>query len=394
MRHAQGWLAGELAHLNNRGLYRKLNTIESASAPRVIIDGRELILLSSNNYLGLTDHPKVKKAAVDALHKYGTGSGGSRLTCGNTDLYNSLEEKIAKWKGTESAIVFSTGYMANIGTITALMDRSDLILSDELNHASIIDGCRLSRAEIRVYPHRDISAIENTLRDSNHRRKLIVTDGVFSMDGDIAPLPEIFELAEKYDAMVMVDDAHAAGVLGRHRGGTADHFNVNIDINMGTLSKALASIGGYVAGSNELIEYLRNRARAFIYSTALPPAAVAAAGAAIDIIEKEDPAKKLWQNVAVYKKGLTDMGFSINSETQIIPLMTGGSEKTMNAAAELERLGIYAAGIRPPTVPDGKGRIRTSLMATHSERDISEVLDAIQIIKEKFNLQVLCPGYS
>ncbi len=380
------WLSDELASLKNKGSYRRLSTIGSAQAPRIIKDGRELILLSSNNYLGLTTHPKVKKAALEAIEQYGTGAGGSRLTTGNNELYNSLEERIAKFKGAEDALVFSTGYMANTGTISSLMKNGDLILSDELNHASIIDGCRLSRAEVVAYPHRDVSCIEKTLRASKHPRKLIVTDGIFSMDGDIASLPEIVELAEKYDAMVMVDDAHATGVLGNHSRGTADYFNVDVDVNMGTLSKAIASVGGYVSGSAELIDYLRNRARPFIYSTALPPPAVAAAKAAIDIIELENPAKKLWQNIAIYKKGLADMGFTVESETQIIPLMTGETENTIKAASELEMLGVFALGIRPPTVPEGKGRIRTSLMATHSEHDIKEALSAISVIKEKYRL--------
>lgn len=323
------WLNQELADIRNKGLYRRLNTIESAQIPRIIKDSRELILLSSNNYLGLTDHPKVKKAAIDAVTEYGTGAGGSRLTSGNTDLYNLLEEKIARFKGTEAAIVFSTGYMANTGTITAMMNKGDLILSDELNHASIIDGCRLSHAEVKVYPHRDVSSIEKILQSSRHQKKLIVTDGIFSMDGDIAPLPEIVEMAEKHDAIVMLDDAHATGVLGKHCGGTADHFNLKVDINMGTLSKALGSMGGYIAGSNELIEYLRNKARSFIFTTALPPSAVAAASAAIEIIEKENPAKKLWDNVALYRKGLEDKGFSIKSNTQIIPIMTCDSKRTL-----------------------------------------------------------------
>ncbi len=378
------WISRELAEIKDKGLYRRLCTIQSAQTPRIMKDGRELILLCSNNYLGLTNHPAVKKAAVDAIAQYGTGSGGSRLTNGNTDLYDSLEEKIADFKGTEAAIVFGTGYMANIGTITAIMGKGDLILSDELNHASIIDGCRLSRAEVKIYPHRDVSGIEKALSNSKHRRRLIVTDGIFSMDGDIAPLPEIVEIAEKHDAMVMVDDAHATGVLGKHCRGTADHFNVDVDINMGTLSKALASAGGYVAGTNELVEYLRNMARSFIYSTALPPPAVAAAKTAIDIIESGNPTKKLWENVALYKKGLGEIGFMTNSRTQIIPLMIGDSAKTMDAAAELERLGVFAQGIRPPTVPEGMGRIRTSIMATHSENDIDEALFAIRTIKEKY----------
>ncbi|MDO9097575.1 MAG: 8-amino-7-oxononanoate synthase [Candidatus Methanoperedens sp.] len=382
------WLACELANIKSKGLYRELNTIESAQAPRVIKNGRELILLSSNNYLGLTSHPKVKKAAIDAVEKYGTGAGGARLTTGNTELHTNLEEKIAQFKDTESALVFSTGYMANVGAISALMKKGDLILSDELNHASIIDGCRLSGAEVRVYPHMDISSIEKTLRTSKHGKKLIVTDGIFSMDGDIAPLREIVELANDFDAMVMVDDAHATGVLGKHCRGTADYFNVEVDINMGTLSKALASMGGYVAGSNELIDYLRNRARSFMFSTALAPPAAAAAIAAIECIKDEKPAKKLWQNVRTYKKGLLDLGFSIRSKTHIIPLLTGDAKTTTEAAAELEKRGVYALGIRPPTVPAGKGRIRTSLMATHSEQDLKKALGAIGAVKGKFSLQV------
>ena len=379
------WIAGELEELKKKGLYRSLCTIESAQEPRIIKDGKELVHLSSNNYLGLATHPKVKKAAKEALEYYGTGSGGSRLTCGNHELYNTLEQRIAEYKGTEDATVFSTGYMANMGTISALFGKNDLILSDELNHASIIDGCRLSHADVVVYPHRNTEFIKKTLRNSEHKKKLIVTDGVFSMDGDVAPLPEIVELAEKYDAIVMVDDAHATGVLGKHRRGTPDYFNVDVDINMGTLSKALASIGGYVAGSGELIDYLRNKAKAFIYSTALPPPAVAAAKAAIDVIENEDPAEKLWQNVAIYKKGLVEIGINTTSETQIIPLMTGSAEKTMEAAGELLKHGVFAQGIRPPTVPEGRGRIRTSLMASHSEQDITEALLAISMIKEMFS---------
>ncbi|MFZ3169951.1 MAG: 8-amino-7-oxononanoate synthase [Candidatus Methanoperedens sp.] len=380
------WLSDELGQIKSKGLYRELRTIESAQSPRIKKDGREYILLSSNNYLGLATHPKVKKAAADAIEIYGSGAGGSRLTTGNTDIYNKLEEKIADFKGTEDAIVFSSGYMANIGTISALMKSGDLILSDEFNHASIIDGCRLSRADVKVYPHKDMSHLEKELSASKKSKKLIVTDGVFSMDGDIAPLPEIIEIAERFDAMVMVDDAHATGVLGKHSRGTGDHFNADADIILGTLSKALASSGGYIAGNNELIEYLRNVSRSFIFSTALPPPAVAAATAAIDIIREENPAAKLWKNVAIYKKGLIDVGFNIQSETQIVPIITGDTDTTMKAALLLEKQGIFVQGIRPPTVPEGKGRIRTTLMATHSKQDISDALVAIRIVKEKFNL--------
>lgn len=382
----KNWLADELSDIKDRGLYRRLTTIHGPQGPRIKKDGRELINLSSNNYLGLTTHPAVKKAAVESVNEYGTGAGASRLTCGNTDLYDGLEEKIADFKGTEAAIVFGTGYMANLGVISSLMKKGDLILSDELNHASIIDGCRLSRADVKVYPHSDTKCLERMLASSSSSKKLIVTDGIFSMDGDIAPLGEIVRIADEHDAMVMVDDAHATGVLGKHRRGTADHFNIEVDINMGTLSKSLAGMGGYVAGTFELIDYLRNSTRSFIYSTALPPPAVAAAKTAIEIVEKEDPARKLWKNVIEFRNGLTGMGIQVKSETQIIPLITGSAQRTLDAASELEKKGVFAPGIRPPTVPEGRGRIRTSLMATHTGKDIKYILDAIQAMQEKFRL--------
>ena len=380
------WLSPELRKIKESGLYRKPVTVESAQTPRILKGGRELVNLSSNNYLGLANHPYVKKAAIEAVEKYGTGAGASRLAGGNTDLYESLEEKIARFKGTESAVVFGSGYQANTGVIPALAGTGDLILSDELNHASIIDGCRLSRAETKVYSHKDTVEMEKILRESGHDRKLIVTDGIFSMDGDIAPLPEIVGIAEDYGAMVMVDDAHATGVIGKHCRGTPDYFNVGVDISMGTLSKAIGSMGGYVAGSSELVDFLRNRARSFIYSTALPAASVAAASAAIDVIEKEYPAKKLIENVRMYKKGLTDMGYAVESETQIVPVMVGDARKTCEVSAELEQMGVFAPAIRPPTVPEGKGRIRTSLMATHTAEDIEKALCAFQSVKEKFSI--------
>lgn len=380
------WLSLELENIKERGLYRKPGTVESVQTPVIVKKGRELVNLSSNNYLGLTGHPYVKKAAIEAVKKYGTGAGASRLAGGNTNLYDSLEQKIARFKGTEAAVVFSTGYQANTGVIPAMAGTDDLILSDELNHASIIDGCRLSRADVSVYPHKDTTELEKILRESKHNKKLIVTDGIFSMDGDIAPLPEIVELAGKYGAMVMVDDAHATGVLGKHCRGTPDYFNVEVDINMGTLSKALGSMGGYVAGSSELVDFLRNRARSFIYSTALPPPAVAAASAAIDVIEKEQPAKRLFENVRMYKKGLVEIGYNVTNETQIMYVMVGDAGKTCDVSAELERRGVFAPAIRPPTVPEGKGRIRTSLMATHTAEDIEKALSAFQAVKGKFGI--------
>ncbi|MDW7727864.1 MAG: 8-amino-7-oxononanoate synthase [Candidatus Methanoperedens sp.] len=380
------WLSLELENIKERGLYRKPGTVESAQTPVIVKKGRELVNLSSNNYLGLTGHPYVKKAAIEAVKKYGTGAGASRLAGGNTNLYDSLEQKIARFKGTEAAVVFSTGYQANTGVIPAMAGTDDLILSDELNHASIIDGCRLSRADVSVYPHKDTTELEKILRESKHNKKLIVTDGIFSMDGDIAPLPEIIELVGKYGAMVMVDDAHATGVLGKHCRGTPDYFNVEVDINMGTLSKALGSMGGYVAGSSELVDFLQNRARSFIYSTALPPPAVAAASAAIDVIEKEQPAKRLFENVRMYKKGLVEIGYNVTSETQIMYVMVGDAGKTCDVSAELERMGVFAPAIRPPTVPEGKGRIRTSLMATHTAEDIEKALSAFQVVKGKYGI--------
>ncbi|MGQ9826148.1 MAG: aminotransferase class I/II-fold pyridoxal phosphate-dependent enzyme, partial [Desulfotomaculales bacterium] len=280
----------ELEVLRERNLYRQLKWFHGTQSARVTVDGRPCILLASNNYLGLTEHPAVKEAAVQAVLDWGTGAGGSRLISGNYRLYQELERKIADFKKAEEAVVFSSGYLANLGTINALAGKGDVILSDELNHASIIDGCRLSRADVLIYRHKDPGHLEKLLREAqNYRHRLIVTDGVFSMDGDLAPLPEIVALAEKYRAYLMVDDAHATGVFGRRGAGTAEHFGLEgrVDVQMGTLSKALASAGGYVAGKKHLIDYLRNRARKFIFTTGLPPAAVGAALEALDVLQDE-----------------------------------------------------------------------------------------------------------
>jgi 8-amino-7-oxononanoate synthase len=379
------FLRQEIEKLKTSGLYRDMKRIAGPIDTTVSIDGKEVILLSSNNYLGLASHSKLKEAAASALREYGTGACASRLISGNMEIHEELEKKTAKFKGCQSAIVFPTGYMANIGVITSLAGKGHLILSDELNHASIVDGCKLSGAEVKVYPHKNIEKLKEILSQCNessskgsHKRTLIVTDGVFSMDGDITPLPEILGIAREEDALVIVDDAHATGVLGKNGKGTAEYFDLadkNL-IHMGTFSKALGSMGGYIAGSKVIIEYLRNNARPFIYSTALPPSVCASSIAAIEIIENEPLIRKrLWENITRFRKGLINLGYNtMESQTQIIPILIGDTSLTMKFATAIFQKGIYAPGIRPPTVPEGKSRIRTSLMASHTDEQIDKVL--------------------
>lgn len=373
-----GWMVERLEELKQEKLYRKPVVLETGQSPYIRIGNRELLMLSSNNYLGLSEHPEVKRGTCDAVETYGTGSGGSRLTTGTNELYQELEARLAEFKGCDACLVFSTGYMANLSVLTSLTGKGDVIFSDELNHASIIDGCRLSRAEVRVYRHRDTEHLRELLTDAgSNRRRLIVTDSVFSMDGDLAPLREIVELAEEFDAYVMVDEAHATGIFGQGRSGVAEHFHVHerIDVHMGTLSKALGSLGGYVAGRSELIEYLLNTARPFIFTTALPPAAIGAALAALSVIQREDPAEKLWCNLDEYTARLRRGGVRVESESQITPILTGDADVTCAVSKRLFERGVYAAAIRPPAVPTG--RIRTSLMATHSGEDIKRATDII-----------------
>jgi 8-amino-7-oxononanoate synthase len=375
----------EIERLKTSGLYRGLKRIAGHIDTTVSIDGKEVILLSSNNYLGLASHPKLKEAAASALKEYGTGACASRLISGNMEIHEELEKMIARFKGCQSAIVFPTGYMANIGVITSLAGKGDLILSDELNHASIIDGCKLSGAKVKVYPHKNIEKLKKILPQSNassskgsYKRMLIVTDGVFSMDGDITPLSEILDVARKEDAMVIVDDAHATGVLGENGKGTAEYFGLTDKnlIHMGTFSKALGSMGGYIAGSKVIIEYLRNKAMPFIFSTALPPSVCASSIAAIEILEKEPSIRtRLWRNIARFRKGLINLGYNMmESQTQIIPILIGDTSLTMEFARAIFEKGVYAPGIRPPTVPEGKSRIRTGLMASHTDEQIDKVL--------------------
>ena len=374
------WLKSELAQLSQAGLSRSLRSVMTAPTGRILLDGREVILLGSNNYLGLSVHPIVVEAATTALQKYGTGASASRLMSGNCDLYTELETKIAKAKGTEAALVFASGYLANIGTIPVLAGDGDLILSDALNHASIVDGCRLSQATKQIYRHCDVEHIESLLAQSmQFRRRLIVTDGVFSMDGDIAPLPEICALAEQYDAMVMVDDAHGFGILGETGGGTIEYFGLENRgvLQMGTLSKAVGGLGGYVAGGADLIDFLINRSRGFIFTTGLPPATLAGTSAAIDVIHSTPELRqRLSSNVLLLKNALVKRGFQLlPSQTQILPLILGSAEGASRFADALLSHSVYAPAIRPPTVPEGTSRLRISVMASHTTEDLETAVE-------------------
>jgi 8-amino-7-oxononanoate synthase len=381
------WLDEELKTIRDRKLFRVLTELQGGQSPEILIDGKKYILLASNSYLGLTTDPKVKEAAREALEKYGTGSGGSRLVSGSTDLHRELEERIAAFKKTESAILFSSGYHANIGTIQALVGPGDVIYSDELNHASIIDGCRLSRAETKIYKHCDVRHLGSLLSSEQSRnKKLIVTDTVFSMDGDLAPLTELVELAEKHSCMLMIDEAHATGVLGRRGSGATEYFGVEdrVPIVMGTLSKAVGSLGGYVAGNKKLIDFLRNRARAYIFDTSLPASALAASLAAIDVIEFEPERREcLWRLIRKFKSGLENIGLEVlSSHSAVIPVLIGEAEPTLSFARSLRENGIFTPAVRPPSVPPGKCRIRATLMATHKEEHIELALRAFKVARD------------
>lgn len=373
----------ELELLKEEGLYRWLRPVSSEQGPYIDLDGKRVLNLSSNNYLGLASHPKVKEAFIRATKKYGASSAASRLISGNIEIFEELEKKIADFKGTESALVFSTGYMANVGIISSLVGKDDLILSDRLNHASIVDGSVLSRATLRRFPHRDTEKLEEMLRaSSQYRRRLIVTEGVFSMDGDIAPLPDIVNLAQQYSAILMLDEAHATGVLGDKGRGTMEHFGLvgGVDIIMGTFGKALGVFGAYAACKEEMKEYLINKARSFIFTTGLPPGVIGAVIQSFDIVEKDkERRKKLHENVVFFRKGLQGLGFdTMQSETQIIPVLVGDSKAVMRFSEILLEQGVFAQGIRPPTVPKGCARLRTTVMATHSREDLEKALTVFE----------------
>ena len=375
-------LERELDALRADGLYRWLRQIEGAQGPRMRVDGTDTIVLAGSDYLGLASHPRLKEAARRAIDQYGCSASAARLISGNHDLYPQLENRLARFKHTEAALVFSTGYQANLGVISALMDVQDIAFSDELNHASIIDGCRLSGTQVRVFPHNDLPALESLLkRETSARRKLIVVDGLYSMDGDLAPLADIVGLAERYGCMTMVDDSHGTGVLGEAGRGTAEATGVlgRIDIETGSLAKALGGFGAYVVGSRTLIEYLINRARSFIFSCAMPPAVLATVLEALAVAEEEpERRQRLWDNTRYLRAGLREAGFHLNqSETHIIPLMVGESQLTMRFCQELLERGVFAQGIRYPSVPRGTERIRLTLTASHSKTDLDLALTVL-----------------
>jgi len=371
-----------LLQLRRDGLYRTLRQLEGEQLPRARFDGHEVINLSSNNYLGLTTHPKLREAALRAVRELGVGSGSVRTIAGTMDLHMELERRIAAFKKTEASVVFQSGFAANAGTVAALLGKGDLILSDELNHASIIDGARLSRAEIRVFPHRDTETLERLLEETQAvKRRLVITDGVFSMDGDIAPLPRIAALARAHGAIMMIDDAHSSGVLGRAGRGTVDHYDIHgqVDIQVGTLSKAIGVLGGYVCGSKSLIEYLYHRARPFLFSTSHPPGVAAACLKAFDVLEEEpERIERLWTNTKRFKAGLKRLQFDTGlSETPITPILVGEADLAMRFSDRLFERGVFAQGIGFPTVAKGRARLRTIVTATHSDEDLDRALSIL-----------------
>ncbi len=389
MKEPLDWIIEELKEIRDENLFRTLTHIETGQSPEIIINGKSHILLSSNSYLGLSVDPRVKEAAKLALEKYGTGSGGSRLVSGSSDLHRELEEHLARFKNTESAILFSSGYLANIGTISSLVGEGDIVYSDELNHASIIDGCRLSRTGVRIYRHLDMGHLSSLLESDSETlaKKLIVTDTVFSMDGDLAPLPELTELADNFGAMLMVDEAHATGVLGERGSGATEHFGVEsrVPIVMGTLSKATGSLGGYIAGSRELIDFIRNRVRSYIFDTSLPASSLAASIAAIDIIENEPERREhLWRLIKRFKGGLETLGLEIlPSDSAVVPVLIGEAGSAVEFARVLRENGVFTPAVRPPSVPYGMSRIRATLMAIHTDEHIDIAVEVFGHAKDK-----------
>ena len=380
----------KLDQIKKTGLYRKMRHLQTSQGPHIKIDGKDYLLLSSNSYLGLCNDDRLKQAAIDAIEKYGVASGGSRLTTGSYEIHQKLEEEIAAFKGTEAALLFNTGYMANVGTISSIAGKDWVIFSDRLNHASIIDGCRLSRAEIVVYDHCDTKDLARKVQGYPERQALIVTDGLFSVDGDIAPLPAIVEIAKKNNILLMVDDAHATGVLGPHGGGTADYFGLSgqIDIQMGTLSKALASEGGFIAGEKSLIDYLVNTARSFIFSTALSPAMIAISLKALEIVRTEPERRQtLRANAVWFRKELGAAGFDVaENEAPIISIIIGAPDLAITFSNRLMEHNIFVSAIRPPTVPPGTSRLRITMMATHARDDLQQALNCITEIGHKLGV--------
>src|SRR5216684_3009294 len=379
------YLHDHIAELDAKGLHFRLRVLEGEQRPVAHFDGKDVINLSSNNYLGLTTHKVLRRAAIDAIRTHGVGAGAVRTIAGTMDLHMALEEQIAKFKGTEACVVFQSGFTANAGTVAAILGKDDLILSDELNHASIIDGCRLSRATIKVFKHKDVADCERLCKETENwpGHKLLITDGVFSMDGDIAPLPELCDLAEKFNCIMMVDDAHSSGVLGRNGRGTIDHHGCHgrVHIQVGTLSKAIGAMGGYVCGSRELIDYLYLRARPFFFSTGHPPSVAATCQAAFALLDSPDGEKlikKLWANTKYFKRLLKKKGFRFEgSETPIIPIHVGDAAKAFEFSAKLFDAGLYAPAVGYPTVAEGRARLRAIVSATHKRADLERAAEIL-----------------
>ncbi|MFC9276775.1 glycine C-acetyltransferase [Bacillus spizizenii] len=386
------FLKTELDKMKENHTWQEIKQLESMQGPSVTVNHKNVIQLSSNNYLGFTSHPRLIKAAQEAVQQFGAGTGSVRTIAGTFTMHQELEKKLAAFKKTEAALVFQSGFTTNQGVLSSILSKEDIVISDELNHASIIDGIRLTKADKKVYQHVDMSDLERVLRKSmNYRMRLIVTDGVFSMDGNIAPLPDIVELAEKYDAFVMVDDAHASGVLGENGRGTVNHFGLDgrVHIQVGTLSKAIGVLGGYAAGSKVLIDYLRHKGRPFLFSTSHPPAVTAACMEAIDVLlEEPEHMERLWENTAYFKSMLVKMGLTLTqSETPILPILIGDEGVAKQFSDQLLSHGVFAQSIVFPTVAKGKARIRTIITAEHTKEELDEALDVIE--KTAKDLQLL-----
>jgi len=386
------WVTKELAGLKEQGLYNNIRTLSSPQGAWLTVDGKNVLNFCSNNYLGLANHPKIVEAAREATKKYGVGPGAVRTIAGTMDLHVQLEQRLAKFKGAEDVITFQSGFTANLGTIPALVGKEDVIFSDRLNHASIIDGCRLSGAKIIAYEHNDAGALEDAIKEhaSKFRRALIVTDGVFSMDGDVAPLPALYEVAQKYDILFMVDDAHGEGVLGKGGRGIVDHFNLHgkIDVEVGTMSKAFGVVGGMVAGKKEIIEWLKQRGRPFLFSSAVTVPDAAACLAAVDLLEEStELVDKLWANAKYFKEELKKLGFDTgHSETPITPVMLGEAPLAQQFSRELYEEGVFGMAIGYPTVPQGKARIRVMISAAHDNDDLGKGLEAFAKVGKKLGV--------
>jgi glycine C-acetyltransferase len=381
-------LTEQLNELKQGGTYFRLRVLEDAQEPVCTYDGKKVVNLASNNYLGLCDHPKLREAAITATKRFGVGSGAVRTIAGTMRIHMELEEKIAAFKGVEACVVFQSGFTANAGTVSSILGKEDFIISDELNHASIIDGARLSRAKIKVFRHKDVAHAEELLKEVQNEpgRKLVITDGVFSMDGDIGPVDKLCDLCDRYGAIMMVDDAHASGVLGRNGRGSVDHFHCTqrVDVQVGTLSKAIGALGGYVCGSRALIDYLYHRARPFLFSTSHPPSVAASCIAAFDLLENEpERIERLWTNTRYFKEQLTSAGFDTGgrttpaSETPITPIIIGEGRRAMEFSKALFEAGVMATGIAFPTVPEGKARIRTIMTSEHTREQIDQALETL-----------------